>query len=393
MKKVLVSVCSILCFLALPAQQGRLTRSFIDQQLQSAIVQYKHLIKKLPADQFPRSYDSSTGKLITSNSSWWCSGFYPGTLLYLYEYSPDETLKQEAIKKLRLLEKEQYNTGTHDLGFMMYCSFGNAYHTWKDEKYKTILLNSAHSLASRFNSTTGVIRSWNFGKWKYPVIIDNMMNLELLTWATAHSTDPSFRQIAVTHANTTMNNHFRKDYSCYHLTDYDPQTGIVLGKETVQGAADSSAWARGQGWALYGYSMMFRETGIKQYLQQARHIAQFILQHPNLPADKIPYWDFDALDIPHALRDASSAAVMASAFIELSRYVSKKERKKYRIVAGQMLRSLASFHYTAKQGENGGFILKHSVGNLPADSEIDMPLTYADYYYVEALLRYKNEFL
>lgn len=393
MKKVVVSVCSILCFLALQAQQVRLTRSFIDKQLQSAIVQYKYLINKLPADQFPRSYDSSTNKLITSNSSWWCSGFYPGILIYLNEYSPDETLKQEAVKKLQLLEKEQYNTGTHDLGFMMYCSFGKAYQFWKDEKYKTILLNSARSLASRFNTTTGVIRSWNFGKWKYPVIIDNMMNLELLTWATDHSTDPSLRQIAITHSNTTIQHHFRTDYSCYHLTDYDPQTGAVLEKETVQGAADSSSWARGQGWALYGYTMMYRETGVKQYLQQARHIAQFILQHPNLPSDKIPYWDFDAPGIPDALRDASSASVMASALIELSRYVSKKEKKKYRIVAGQMLRSLASSHYTAKQGENGGFILKHSVGNLPADSEIDMPLTYADYYYVEALLRYKNEFL
>src|ERR1044071_6796161 len=187
MKKVLVlSVCFMLYFLPLAAQQGRLTRSFINQQLQSAIVQYKHLINNLPADLFPRSYNNSTGKLTTSNSGWWCSGFYPGTLAYLYEYSHDETLKQELLKKLRLLEKEQYNTGTHDLGFMMYCSFGNAYHTWKDEKYKTILLNSARSLASRFNSTTGVIRSWNFGNWKYPVIIDNMMNLELLTWATAN---------------------------------------------------------------------------------------------------------------------------------------------------------------------------------------------------------------
>jgi unsaturated chondroitin disaccharide hydrolase len=255
------------------------------------------------------------------------------------------------------------------------------------------LLNSARSLASRFNTTTGTIRSWNFGDWKYPVIIDNMMNLELLVWAAANSTDSSLRQIAIAHANTTMKNHFRDDYSSYHLVDYDPQTGRVLKKQTVQGAADSSAWARGQGWALYGYTMMYRETGIGQYLEQARHIARFILQHSRLPADKVPYWDFDAPGIPNALRDASSAAVIASALIELAGYVSKKERKQYQTAAAGMLQSLSSPLYHSRAGENAGFILKHSAGNIPAHSEMDAPLTYADYYYIEALLRYKNEFL
>jgi hypothetical protein len=392
MKKMFAfSACFLLGSYVLVAQKNKLSKAFIDKQYHLAAAQYKVLIERLTDNVFPRSYDSANNRLITSNSSWWCSGFYPGTLLYLYEYTKDEMLMQEAIKKLNLLEKEQYNKGTHDLGFMMYCSFGNAWRLWHDERYMNVLVTSARSLASRFSTATNTIRSWNFGDWKYPVIIDNMMNLELLTWAASMSGDSSLKKIAIAHANTTMMNHFRNDYSSYHLVDYDPATGYAIKKQTVQGAADHSSWARGQGWALYGYTMMFRETGNQHYLQQARHISQFILQH--LPKDKIPYWDFDAPGIPNALRDASAAAVMASAFIELSGYVSKKERKKYLMVAANMLRSLASPMYSLHNGQGGGFILKHSVGNLPADSEIDVPLSYADYYYIEALFRYRNELL
>ncbi|MET0392992.1 MAG: glycoside hydrolase family 88 protein [Chitinophagaceae bacterium] len=394
MKKVfLVAACLLIASSIVRAQATKLPRAFIDKQLRLAASQYKVLMEQLPDPVFPRSYDAATRQLTTSNSSWWCSGFYPGTLLYLYSYTQDDVLKAEAIEKLALLEKEQFNTRTHDLGFMMYCSFGNAFRLWQDEKYKPVLLNSARSLATRFTPTTGVIRSWDFGDWKYPVIIDNMMNLELLTWSATQSNDSSLKQIAVAHANTTLKNHFRADYSSYHLVDYDPQTGQALKKQTVQGAADSSAWARGQGWALYGYTAMFRETGLPQYREQARHIARFILQHPRLPADKIPYWDFDAPGIPGALRDASSAAVIASALIELARYVSKKERKEFRSAAARMLRSLSSPVYHSQPGENAGFILKHSAGNVPVHSEMDAPLTYADYYYIEALLRYKDEFL
>jgi hypothetical protein len=217
-----------------------------------------------------------------------------------------------------------------------------------------------------------------------------MMNLELLTWAAAASQDSSLRKIAIAHANTTLANHFRPDYSSWHLVDYDPATGNAIKKQTVQGAADNSSWARGQAWALHGYTTMFRETGNQQYLQHSRHIAQFIFQH--LPEDKIAYWDFDAPGIPNAFRDASAAAVMASAFIELSGYVAKKkEKKKYLTVAANILQSLASPEYSLHNGQGGGFILKHSVGNLPASSEIDVPLSYADYYYIEALMRYRNK--
>jgi uncharacterized protein YyaL (SSP411 family) len=222
------------------------------------------------------------------------------------------------------------------------------------------------------------------------VIIDNMMNLELLFWATHASGDSSFYKIAVAHANTTLRNHFRRDYSSYHVVDYDTATGNVLAKKTAQGYADSSAWARGQAWGLYGYTAMYRATRDPKYLDQAEHIAHFMLTDPNLPGDKVPYWDYIAPDIPRALRDASAAAVMASALVELSRYAGIEKGRGYLDVAEQIIVSLSSNNYKAVVGSNGGFILKHCVGHLPARSEVDTPLTYADYYFVEAMIRYKQ---
>jgi len=237
------------------------------------------------------------------------------------------------------------------------------------------------------------IRSWDFtnnGKWQYPVIIDNMMNLELLTWASKTTGDNRFHDIAVTHANTTMENHFRDDYSCYHVVSYDTITGKPHIKMTHQGYADESAWARGQAWAIYGYTMMARETGSPEYLAQAKHIARFLMNHPNMPADKVPYWDFDAPNIPDAPRDASAAAIMASALIELSQLDKSDEAKSYLDFAEQQVRSLSSPEYLAEKGTNCNFVLKHSTGHLPGNSEVDVPLSYADYYYVEALMRLKK---
>ena len=362
----------------------------IDKNLGDAASQYKVLAKNLPADSFPKTYFPLTGKYEFSNSGWWCSGFYPGTLLYLYEQTKDAGLSAEAKRTLKLLEKEKNNTGTHDLGFMMYCSFGNANRIAPNPAYKEILLTSAKSLATRFNPKVGCIRSWNGKPSEYLVIIDNMMNLELLFWATRVSGDSSFYKIAVTHANTTMKNHFRTDYSSYHVVNYNGETGEVQQKKTAQGAADESAWARGQAWGLYGYTMTYRETKDKKYLQQATHIADFLLHHPNLPADKIPYWDFNAPGIPNALRDASAAAVMASALLELSRYVDKKKADEYISVAETILKSLSSGQYKAAPGTNGGFILQHCVGHMPNKTDIDVPLTYADYYFVEAMIRYRK---
>jgi unsaturated chondroitin disaccharide hydrolase len=362
----------------------------INKNMKEAATQYKLLAKNRPVDSFPKTYYPLYHKYEFSNSGWWCSGFYPGTLLYLYQQTKDESLYQEALRVLTMLAKEKDNKSTHDLGFMMYCSFGNANHIKPQPAYNDILLTSARSLATRFNPTVGCIRSWNSNPNEYLVIIDNMMNLELLFWATRYSGDSSFYKIAVTHANTTLKNHFRPDYSSYHVLNYDIATGKVKQKRTAQGAADESAWARGQTWGLYGYTMTYRETKDKIYLEQARHIAHFLLHHPRLPADKIPYWDFDAPGIPNALRDASAAAIMASALIELSHYVDKKEAKEYISAAEKILTNLSGTHYKAAVGTNGGFILQHSVGHMPNKTEVDVPLSYADYYFIEAMVRYKQ---
>jgi unsaturated chondroitin disaccharide hydrolase len=361
-----------------------------DKNFKDGASQYKVMMKNLPPDRFPKTFYPTTGKFETSGSDWWCSGFYPGTLLYLYEQTKDPVLYNEATRILKPLEKEQYNKNTHDLGFMMYCSFGNAYRLDARPEYKNILINSAKSLATRFNPTVGCIKSWDSKKGEYLVIIDNMMNLELLFWATKQTGDSSFYKIAVTHANTTMKNHFRPDYSSYHVVNYNSETGAVQQKKTAQGAADESAWARGQAWGLYGYTVMYRETKDKKYLDQANHIADFILNNPNLPADKVPYWDFNAPGIPNALRDASAAAIMSSALFELSGYVDKGRATKYLDNAKTMLSSLSSNKYKASLGTNGGFILQHCVGNMPNKTEVDVPLTYADYYFIEATKRYHD---
>jgi unsaturated chondroitin disaccharide hydrolase len=358
----------------------------ITREFKEGDAQYKVQMKRLQPNRFPKTYYAKNDSLETSRSDWWCSGFYPGTLLYLYKETKDKALLNESERILKVLAKEQYNKTTHDLGFMMYCSFGNAQQIAPKPEYKAILINSAKSLMSRFDPKVGCIKSWNSKDPEYIVIIDNMMNLELLFWATRVTGDSSYYKVAVTHANTTMKNHFRPDYSSYHVVAYNP----VQQKRTAQGYADESAWARGQAWGLYGYTLMYRETKDPKYLEQAKHIASFILNNPNLPKDKIPYWDYNAPNIPNAPRDASAGAVAASALLELCRYTDKPLGQIYFKAAETMLSSLAAAPYQAPIGTNGGFILLHSVGSLPGKSEVDVPLTYADYYYVEALMRYKE---
>lgn len=364
----------------------------IDDALSFSVKQYTLMadVMKDKSDLLPRTLDT-TGNLVTAKSDWWTSGFFPGSLWYLYEYSKDEKIKEYATMMTARVEKEKTNTGTHDLGFMLYCSFGNGLRLIGNESYNEVLLSGAKSLSTRFRTKIGCIQSWNSRKgWQCPVIIDNMMNLEFLMWAFKKSGDSTFYNICISHSDTTIKNHFRPDFSSYHVVSYDTITGRVEKKQTSQGAADESAWARGQSWGLYGYTVMFRETKLERYLNQAIHIADFMINHPNMPEDKIPYWDFNAPGIPNAKRDASAGAVMASALIELSGYVQPESGKRYLGIAETQLRSLSSPAYLAKPGKNGNFILMHSVGSIPGKSEVDVPLTYADYYFIEALLRYKN---
>ncbi len=391
MKKILLLLMFISALPTMAQEKNEELYITADQVLQRASQQYKYMMTLLSDDRFPKTYHSKNDTFETSDSGWWCSGFYPGVLLYLNEDHPDDELKKEADRVMTLLSKEQFNKGTHDLGFMMYCSFGNAERLNPSEEYEEILMNSARSLASRFNETVGCIRSWDSRNDDFLVIIDNMMNLELLFWATEHSGDSTYYDIAVRHADVTMENHFRADNSSYHVLNYDVNTGKVREKKTAQGFADASAWARGQAWGLYGYTVMYRATGQQKYLDQAVKIADFILNHPDLPADKVPYWDFDAPDIPDALRDSSAGAIMASALLELKDYVKKRKAKKYAATAAEILVTLTTGEYIASPRTNGGFLLKHGVGHIPQNSEVDVPLTYGDYYLVEALLRYKSD--
>lgn len=333
---------------------------------------------------FPRTIVD--GKLQFVGTHDWTSGFYPGSLWYAYELSGDDSLKTEARRFTNRLFDLQFYTGTHDLGFMMYCSYGNALRIDPLQNDEQIVLNTSKSLATRFSPTVGLIRSWDFGAWSYPVIIDNMMNLEMLFWATKHSGDSTYYKIATSHADLTMEHHFRSDMSTYHVLSYVPESGAVESKGTFQGYDDSSAWARGQAWGLYGYTVCFRETGDPKYLDRARAIASFIMSHPSIPADHIPYWDYNAPNIPDAPRDASAAAVTASALLELSTYVA--DGSSYVNYAEAVLKTLSGEEYLAKKGQNAGFILMHSTGFLPGNSEIDVPINYADYYYLEALKRY-----
>ncbi|MEO8111140.1 MAG: alpha-L-fucosidase [Ginsengibacter sp.] len=335
----------------------------------------------------PRTLDSGQLKLVASKD--WTSGFFPGELWFLYEYSGKKEWENEAEKFTANIEKEKTNGGTHDMGFKVYNSFGNGYRLTKNAHYKDVIIESAKTLSTRFNKKVGCIRSWDHHaqQWGFPVIIDNMINLELLFEATKLTGDSSFYKIAFSHAATTMKNHYRSDYSSYHVVDYDTATGKVVKKNTAQGYSDESAWARGQAWGLYGFTMCYRETKNEAFLEQADHIADFILHHPNLPKDLIPYWDFNAPAIPNEPRDASAGSVMASALYELSLY--SKSGKEYRKIADTIVENLTNF-YRAPQGEDHGFILLHSTGSKPANSEVDVPIIYADYYYLEALMRMKK---
>ncbi len=369
--------------------------------------QYRGLLKHSSSlKKYPRT-TAPDGSLKFSGIDDWTGGFWPGALWYVFEYTGKVEWKKEAVRWTESLENNQYNDTHHDIGFMMYCSYGNAYRLTQNEHYKEVLIQSAKTLTKRYSEQVGCIKSWNEklswdGKtlWHYPVIIDNMMNLELLFFASKVTGDTTFRHIAIRHAETTMKNHVRKDYSCFHVVNYDPVSGKAINHETNQGYADNSTWARGQSWGIYGFTMVYRETRDPRFLNTARKMADFYLNNQNLPSDKIPYWDFNAgqpgytpgknaktSQVKTVPRDVSAAAITASGLLELSGYLGK-EGEKYRTAAEQMLQTLSSENYMARQGTNNNFLLMHSVGSIPHGAEIDVPLIYADYYFLEALLRW-----
>ncbi|HEX6180088.1 MAG TPA: glycoside hydrolase family 88 protein, partial [Chitinophagaceae bacterium] len=366
--KLLFVCISMMSGMIVQAQNLKKIFGDAEKKSNSMIMELAFITAEKPELISPRTYENGKLKAVASRD--WTSGFFPGVLWFLYEFTGKGPWKETATTLTSKLEQEKFNAGTHDMGFKIYCSFGNGYRHTKDPKYREVIIQAAKTLSTRFNKTIGCIRSWdhNRDKWDFPVIIDNMMNLELLFAATRLTGDSSFYKIAVSHANTTMKNHFRPDYSSYHVIDYDSLTGQVRKRNTHQGFSHESAWSRGQAWALYGYTMCYRETKDPAYLQQAENIAKFILTHPNMPNDLVPYYDFDAPGIPNEPRDASAAAIIASALYELSTYSNKG--KNYRISADKICVNLTD-NYRSRINEKVPFILLHSTGSKPSNSEVD----------------------
>lgn len=393
-------------FLVLAALSIQCTcrQDIIQENIENAKAQLAHLIEAAEAGdtvRIPSTYRDGEVKFVPTDD--WVSGFFAGTLWYMYELTGEEYYAEQAQKHTEILHDIQYLTWHHDVGFMVYDSYGNGLRLKNIPGYDTVLVNTAKSLATRFHPNAGIIQSWNVDRgwqakrgWKCPVIIDNMMNLELFFKVSETTGDPTYRNIAVSHADKTMENHYREDYSTYHVVDYDHETGEIRRKCTAQGIADESRWARGQAWSIYGFTVAYRFTQDERYLKQAKGIADYLLIHEdNMPEDLIPYWDFDVKEFGKEMgeeylakygeqRDVSSAAIIASALYEL--YWMTKEDL-YKEKADKMIESLSSPAYRAEVGENGGFILMHSVGSIPHGSSIDVPLNYADYYFLEALLR------
>ena len=356
-----------------------------NKQLKNRLV--KLLEHPIDSVGFPRSMSVKTGEIKKVPSKDWTSGFYVGNLWQIYTLTGDSKYKERAEQWIPFLEKEKFNGGTHDMGFKIYCSFGKGYEIIQSAPYKKVIIKSAQTLCNRFNKKIGSLKSWdNRDKWDFPVIIDNMMNLELLFEASKLTGDDSYRKIAIQHANTTLKNHFRKDDSCYHVVGFDTITGKVKSKNTHQGYSDDSSWARGHAWAVYGFTMTYRYTKDKTYLKQAEATAQFFINHKNMPEDGIPYWDFNAPTIPNTTRDASAAAIMASALIELYTFTKNEVYLNY---SNKVINSLSSDKYLLNGSVNGPFILDHSTGDWSKKAELDEPIVYADYYFLEAIIRKK----
>ena len=394
-RKLLLSLGVFLMTPAFCHAENNDISNVINNDINFSTRQYSLMLQQIGREgkvRIPKTIDK-LGRMVYIPIDDWCSGFFPGSLCYLYQLTNDKSWLLQSKRFTEALDSIQYLTWHHDVGFMIGSSYLNIYRLSPNKAYKKTIIQTAKALCTRFRKKAGVIQSWNVDRgwqskrgWTCPVIIDNMMNLELLFEASRLSGDSTYWKVAVSHANKTLENQFRKDGSCYHVVDYDPNNGAVLHRQTAQGYADNSAWARGQAWAVYGYTVCYRYTHDRKYLDQAVKTLNFVMQNPNLPDDLIPYWDFDAPNIPNEPRDVSSAACIASALYEMNNYLPDNG---YTSLADRIIRSLSSPEYRAPLGKNGCFLLMHSVGSIPHNNEIDVPLNYADYYFLEALTRRK----
>lgn len=362
--------------------------TYCDQQLKRTLAEIGDttMIPRNIAD------DATSWKLVPVNIGEWTVGFWPGILWYDYENTNEEKMKAHAIHYTELLAPLTLLPAyDHDLGFQIFCSYGNAYRLTGNEQYKQVVLNAADTLATLFNPKVGTILSWprevEPRNWPHNTIMDNMINLEMLFWASKNGGSKELYDIAVAHATTTMNHHFRPDGSNYHVAVYDTTDGHFIKGVTHQGYADNTMWARGQAWAIYGYTLVYRETKDEKFLRFAEKITDIYLKR--LPEDYVPFWDFDAPDIPNEPRDASSAAIVASALLELSQLLDNPTKAaEYKEAAEKMLENLSSAQYQSRKSKPS--FLLHSTGHWPNQSEVDAAINYADYYYIEALIRLKK---
>ena len=385
---------------------GSSLKKTADRVFERAVVQFTALDARVSPDKMPITFEN--GKVKDGKLNDWTSGFFPGSLWLVYEYTGNADMLEMAKRQTAKLDGIIGMHTHHDIGFQVNSSFGNGYRLTGNPAYLEMMKAGAEKLSTRFSPVVGCTRSWNPGKrWNFPVIIDNMMNLEILAEVSRLTGEGKYLEIARIHANTTLKNHFRPDASTWHVVAYDEETGAVVKKQTSQGFSDESTWSRGESWALYGFTMMYRETKDPAYLEQARKVAAYLI--PMLPKDGVPEWDFNAPGTRHAfdmnavgapkasdykwrpgdpvLRDSSAGAIIASALAELSTFTTGKESRRYRKTALRIVRTLASPEYLAEPGENGNFLLKHGVTNLHKWSGVDIPLTYADYYFLEAIQR------
>jgi unsaturated chondroitin disaccharide hydrolase len=364
-----------------------------DDVISHASTQYTKLSKWSNENSaIPRSVKNGRIKPIDKDFDW-TAGFFPGSLWYLYELTGDEKWASDARAKQELISDMRFFSGSHDLGFVFNNSYGHAYRLQNKSEDLDVLLDAGNTLIQRFNPTVGAIQSWDIDSgwqsqrgWSFPVIIDNMMNLELLFRLSEWTGDSRYAEVAVAHANTTMENFFRNDNSSYHVVDFDPETGKALAFQTAQGYSDDSSWARGQAWGLYGFTSVYAFTKDKKFLEQAEKIADYYLNHTHIPEDNIPHWDLSLFPSEKVQKDASAAAIVASALLQLDDYSAVDYKRK----AEEIMKSLSSEKYLAALGENHNFLIKHCTGSIPHNEEIDVPLNYSDYYFLEALYRLKN---
>lgn len=341
------------------------------------------------AHQYPRNISKGKKEWNTVDVRDWTSGFWPGVLWYAYEHSNDEWFKQQAERFTQPIESiAQPPALDHDIGFMVYCSFGNGYRLTDNSSYKEICLQAANTLATLYNPTVGTILSWPHEKaFQHNTIVDNMMNLELLFWAAKNGGSKLLFDIAVKHAETCMTTLVRPDYSTYHVGMFNPNNGRFIKGVTHQGYANLSLWSRGQTWAIYGYAICYRETRNPIFLELSQKLLEVFLER--LSEDGIPYWDFDDPNIPQAPKDASAGAIAACGLLELSVLLEDHDKvAKYIGIARSIIQRLSQEPYLS--ADTNQALLLHSTGHHPKGTEIDAPIIYADYYFMEALLRLKR---